>query len=365
MPAPSVSWVRGNGVEPAAEATVASLGADPTAPAAQLFGALLGLQRSMAIWAAAHLGLADLLAAGPRPLAELADETGSHAPTLARLLRALTAEGILAEAGDGRFALAPCGELLRSDAPGSLLGMALLNGVAARAWLELPHTLATGEPGFARAFGSGLYDWLADRPEERVAFDRALAGRGRQTYEAIVRAWDFSRFETVVEVGGGHGALIAAVLAAHPRARGVLVDRPESVAGARAALAAAGLDGRCRVVGGDFFREVPSGGDLYLLSSVLNDWDDEAATLILATCRRALRPGARVVAFERVVPDGGGPHPAKLNDLNLLVLSGGRERTAAEFGRLFAAAGLAVAAIAPTGTAKSAIEAVPASHPAA
>jgi predicted O-methyltransferase YrrM len=347
-------------MEAVADAIVASLGTDPAAPAARLHDVLMGLQRSMAVWAAARLGLADLMAGGPRAVADLAEETGSDAGTLARLLRALAAEGVLVEAGDGRFALAPCGELLRSDAPGSLLGLALLHGVAARAWLELPHTLATGEPGFPRAFGSGLYAWLAEHPEERLVFDRALACRGRDTYDAIVGAWDFSRFETVVEVGGGHGALIAAVLAAHPSARGLLLDRPESVAGARTALAAAGLDGRCRVVGGDFFREVPTGGDLYVLSSVLNDWDDEAAARILASCRRAMRPGARLVAFERVVPDGAGAHPAKLNDLNLLVMLGGRERTATEFEAIFAAAGLAVAAIAPTPTAKSAIEAAPA-----
>jgi hypothetical protein len=322
---------------------------------------LSGLQLSLAISAAARLGVADLLLDGPRSSAELATATGSDPRALRRLLRALAGEGVFAEEGPDLFALGDLGRCLTSDDPGSVRTMAVLSGdVMAPAWQAVMHTLKTGQPGFRSALGDGLYEHLAARDGERAVFDRALAERGREMYTVVAAALGIAGPGVVVEVGGGHGALLAAVLGSDPTLRGVLFDLPEVAEGARAALSDAGLEERCTFVGGDFFREVPPGGDVYLVASVLNDWDDGRAAAILTSCRRAMAPGARLLAVERVVPAGPEPHPAKLNDLNLMVMTGGGERTETEFTALFRAAGLRMTRVAPTASVKSVIEAAPA-----
>lgn len=321
-------------------------------PSAVLFQMITGKFVSRAVYAAARLRLADLLAEGPRTAADLAAATGNHAPSLQRLLRALAGLGVLATVpgGEPRFALTPVGELLR-DAPDSLRAMALwiCDPRHDRAWDEIFHSLATGEPGFDQAYGMPVFDHFARDPDFAAVFNDAMTSLSAATHPAVVAAYDFSGLQLLVDVGGGHGGLLAGILAANPRLSGIVYDLPQVVEGTRAALAAAGLEGRCRAEGGSFFERVPAGADGYILSFVLHDWDDERATAILQNVRQAMRPEGRVLVVEGLIPEGDEPALSKLSDLEMLVMtSGGRERTAAEFGELFAAAGLRLIRVVPT-----------------
>lgn len=325
-------------------------------PSFALFQMITGKFVSRAVYAAARLRLADLLADGPRTAAELAASTGNHAPSLRRLLRALAGLGVLATVpggGEPRFALTPVGELLR-DTPGSLRAMALwiCDPRHDRAWDEIFHSLATGEPGFDQAYGMPVFDHFARDPDFAAIFNDAMTSLSAATHPAVVAAYDFSGLHLLVDVGGGHGSLLAGILAANPHLSGIVYDLPQVIEGTRDALAAAGLEGRCRAEGGSFFEQVPAGADGYILSFVLHDWDDERATAILRNVRQAMSPEGRVLVVEGLIPEGDEPALSKLSDLEMLVMtSGGRERTAEEFGELFAAAGLRLTRVMPAGAA--------------
>jgi hypothetical protein len=297
----------------------------------------------------AKLGVADLLASGPRPVAELADATATNADALKRVLRALTSVGVFASDGQERYGLTPLGECLRSDARQSIRNRLIMHGTTHwQNWGELEHSLRTGLPAFERAFGKPLFDYLASDPDASLRFDQSMAYRGAIDATAVVAAYDFSDATTVVDVGGGNGTLLAAVLAAAPSARGVLFDLPHVVAGSGSVLLRAGLSERVRVEGGSFFDAVPRGGDVYLLQKVLHDWDDERSIRILANCRTAMEPSARLLVLETLVPPGDAPHFSKLIDVHMLVETGGRERTGEEFDRLLAGAGLRLQRTLPT-----------------
>lgn len=322
-------------------------------PSFALFQMITGKFVSRAVYAAARLRLADLLADGPRTAAELAASTGNHAPSLQRLLRALAGLGVVATVpGDEpRFALTPVGELLR-DTPDSLRAMALwiCDPRHDRAWDEIFHSLATGEPGFDQAYGMPVFDHFARDPDFAAIFNDAMTSLSASTHPAVVAAYDFSGLRLLVDVGGGHGSLLAGILAANPRLSGIVYDLPQVIEGTRIALAAAGLEGRCRAEGGSFFERVPAGADGYILSFVLHDWDDERATAILRNVRQAMSPDGRVLVVEGLIPEGDEPSLSKLSDLEMLVMtSGGRERTAEEFRELFAAAGLRLTRVVPAG----------------
>ena len=297
--------------------------------------------------AMAVLGLADHLAAGPRTVGELAEASGTYAPTLARLLRALIALGLCAQDGAGRVRLTPVGEFLRSDVPGSVRPFAL--GVMAphveRAWHELPEAVRTGDAAFPRVHGRGFWDYLAAHPEEGARFDAAATGGVDARGRALLAARDLSGLGTLVDVGGGQGGLLAAALTAVPGLRGVLFDRPEVLPGAEAFLAAAGVRERCDLVGGDFLAELPPGGDAYVLAVVVHDWPDEQAVAILRTCHRAMAPGARVWLVEQVLAPGDANDRVKFGDLLMLVTFGAKERTAEEYRALLEAAGFAGVAV--------------------
>jgi hypothetical protein len=330
-------------------------------PAFALFQMITGKFVSRAVYAAARLRLADLLADGPRTAAELAASTGNHAPSLQRLLRALAGLGVLSTIPgvEPRFALTPVGELLR-DTPGSPRAMALwiLDPRHDRAWDEIFHSLATGEPGFDQAYGMPVFDHFAHDPDFAAIFNDAMTSLSAATHPAVVAAYDFSGLHRLVDVGGGHGGLLAGILAANPRLSGIVYDLPHVIEGTRAALTAAGLEGRCRAEGGSFFERVPEGADGYILSFVLHDWDDERATAILRNVRQAMSPEGRVLVVEGLIPEGDEPSLSKLSDLEMLVMtSGGRERTAEEFGKLFAAAGLRLTRVVPTAGAAFVLEA--------
>ncbi len=312
---------------------------------------IMGGVLAQAVHAVTELGVVDRLATGPATAAGLAAELGADEDALTRFLRALAGEGLFAVA-DGEYSLTPAGAALRSDVPGSLRHLSrLMTGEAYRVWELASLSLRTGAPAFETMFGAPLFDWLAARPDRQAEFAEAQAGLVRARLRPLLeRSWDGAGH--VVDVGGGNGMLLRALLAAHPGLRGTVFDLPG------VAPAEAGLPDRCRFVGGDFFTSVPPGGDVYVLAQILHDWDDERATRILRACRTAMPDGARLLVLEQVVPDDGGPHPAHLLDLHMLVLLGGRERTEADWRRLLAAGGFAVREV-THGERSSVLEAVP------
>jgi hypothetical protein len=327
-----------------------------------LWSLVNGYRASQALVVAVSLGVADLLADGSRSSAELAAGTGSHEPSLYRLLRALASLGVLAEGDDRRFSLTPLGEPLRSDVPESLAAWIRFSGreYHRNAWMQLEHSVRTGDDAMHHTIGRSSWEYRAEHPEEGEIFDRAMTDLTRTAVRDLVAGYDFKRFGTVVDVGGGHGSLLAGILSAAPEARGVLFDLPQVLAGARPLLEGAGVFERCELVAGSFFDSVPAGGDAYTLKSIVHDWDDADATRILSTCRAAMGPGARVLLVER---DLGAPNElpgAKLSDLNMLVALGGRERTRDEYAALFERSGLSFVAETPTPSGFSVYEAAPA-----
>jgi hypothetical protein len=330
-------------------------------PALALRRLVDGYQVSQAIHVAATLGIADLLYDGPRSSDELAAATGAHPRSLYRLLRALASVGVLDEAQDRRFALTPLGDCLRSDAPESVGGWAAFIGQPYywNAWAHLLHSVRTGENAFRHLYDVDVWDYRAEHPELSAAFDRAMTSNSRMRTQAILAAFDFGRFASVVDVGGGHGALLSAILLKHSSVRGVLFDQPHVVAGAEAELKTAGVADRCRIVGGSFFEAVPEGGGAYLLRDVLHDWEDDEATAILRSCRRAMTGDDTLLVIEReVLPPNSGV-VGKFSDLNMLVSPGGQERTTAEFANLLTAAGFRLLGARPTASPWSIFEGVP------
>ncbi|MFV2109751.1 methyltransferase [Micromonospora sp. LOL_015] len=269
-----------------------------------------------------------------------------------RLLRALAALDVLAETGPGRFGLAPVGALLRSDQAGSMYPLArmLTDPTMAHAWHNLDFSLRTGDPAFDEAFGIDFFGYLSSRPELSQMYNSAMSHGTRGVARVLAGAYDFGRFRTVVDVGGGNGTSLAEILTAHPGPRGVVYDTPSGAAVTEQTLHAAGLAARCRVETGDFFTEVPRNGDLYLLKSVIHGWDDEHAAMILRNCAASAAEHGRILLVEHLLPDtvpAGGSPTTYLSDLNLLVNGQGQERTRDDFAGLCARAGLRIADIGP------------------
>jgi hypothetical protein len=331
-------------------------------PQATLMRLVNGYQATQAIHVAAQLGLADRIAAGTRTSDELAAQVDAQPDALYRLLRALAAVGLLDEDGDRSFSLTPVGERLRSDVPGSLHGWAQFVGRPSfwQAWGALLHSVRTGENAFRHVHGEDVWSYRAQRPEESVAFDAAMRARTGATNRALLEGFDFSRFGTIVDVGGGNGTLLAAVLGANPGVTGVLFDQPHVVAGAEAVLGEAGVADRCRVVAGDFFESVPGGGDAYLLKWIVHDWEDAEATAILRVVRAAMADSARLLVVERDLGEPNESPWAKLSDLNMLVGPGGRERTREEYAAVFAAADFSLDQVTPAGPELAVFEGAPA-----
>lgn len=330
---------------PSAAPPAAAPGRPQGSPRSLLARLLVGNQVQQAVHVAARLGIADLLDGGPRPVEELAREAGAHPDALRRLLRALAPFGVFAEDGDGRFRTTPAAALLRRGAPGSMRAFALWSGgVSYQVFGALEHSVRTGEPAFERLFGAEFFDYLAAHPDDGAVFDEMMAGNTAGV-APLVAARDFGAARTVVDVGGGRGELLAAVLRAHPHLRGVLVEHPRLLDAAREGVRAAGVADRCQVVAGDVMDAVPPGGDVYVLKSVLHGLDDGEAARALASCRRALGDGGTLLVVEFVLPPGNEPFPGKLMDLLMLVGGRGRERTEAEFRALLEGAGLRLAGV--------------------
>jgi predicted transcriptional regulator len=337
-------------------------------PFLELYQLTTGAWLSQAISVAARLGVADAIAEGASGTTEIAERVGADTSTLYRLLRALSDHGVVTEEPGGRFTLTPMGESLRSDAPHSLRRWAIWTGARfyRDAWSELEQAVRTGEPAFARVHGTDLFGYLGAHPDDAAVFDGAMQDIAGNFLAGILAVYDFSGYPTVVDVGGGTGALLCSILHASPDTRGVLVDTPPVLAAAEPVLAAAGITDRCQTVPGNFFDQVPSGGDLYILSNIIHDWDDEAALRILATCRAAMRTDSRLLVIELVLPDDARPSMGKLLDLEMLsVTPNGRQRTQAQYTELLSRARLDVTRSIPAlpGTPASYVEAVPAPGP--
>jgi hypothetical protein len=324
-----------------------------TTPPSTLMSLITGFMPARVVYVAAHLGIADLLADGPKTSESLASDTETHAPSLHRLLRALAGLGLLDEIEPGRFALTVESACLRTGVPGSLHNLALMFGgeQSWRSWGDLLHSVRTGESAAQHIYGLGSFEYLAAHPKEAVIFNEAMADITRQVARAVAAAYDFSRFRTIVDVGGGNGTLIATILAVAPELRGIVFDLPTGSAEVPQQLTAAGVEERCEVIAGDFFRSVPNGADAYILKSVIHDWDDDRSVLILKNCRKATSASSKLLLVERVMPARMEASPSHqrmaMIDINMLAVPGGRERTEAEYRVLFAAAGFALMQILP------------------
>lgn len=324
--------------------------ADAAAGRRVLREAIFGFSRTQVVFVAAALRIPDLIAGGDADAASLAGRTGIDPDPLGRVLRGLAAAGVLTEEDGGRYGLTAAGEALREDAPGSLRPFALAAGnVWYEAWSAFLPALRAGEVAFERVHGSSLFAWNAEHPEAGDAFNRLMVAATTGTAAAVVDVYDFSPHRTVIDLGGGLGVFLAAVLRAHPHLRGILFDLPPVAGPARLALDAAGVGDRCEVVGGDFFTDPLPAADGWIVSQILHDWDDERCLAILRGIRRAIAPDGRLLVVEAVLPERtSGPSVAVEHDLLMLTITGGRERTEAEYRALFEASGFALERAMPT-----------------
>jgi hypothetical protein len=328
-------------------------------PTGRILGLVAGFGIFQALHVAAALGIADAIGEGACPAEAVAAQVGAEPQVLYRLLRALVSVGVFAEDAPGSFRNTPASALLRRDAPGSLRSFALLTGSKEcwDAWSELGHSVRTGQPSFDHIFGMPLFEYLAQNSGTARIFDEAMAARSAAEIKALLGAYDFSGAGHVVDVGGGNGALLAAILDRYPQLEGTVFDLPHVVDPARQSH---GRQPRLHFAGGSFFTDVPVRGDTYILKKVIHDWPDERARQILERCRAAMAPGARLLLIESVVPPGTPPTFLAFLDLWMLVFAGGRERTEREFRSLLQSAGLSLIKVVPTPSPVCVIEAAPA-----
>jgi SAM-dependent methyltransferase len=332
----------------------------PQAAAAQLLTQLAtGHMVASALQVVLRLGIPDWLARGPRTAAELAHAAGVREDGLYRVLRALASVGVFAETSSRRFALTAAGEVLVSGAPGSMRDMALwvTSPFHFRVYAELMHSVQTGHPAAEKVTGMPVFEYFRTQPELSEIFNDAMTNLSEVVVRAVLDVYDFSGIGVLVDVAGGHGAVLTTILNAYPRMRGVLFDLDHVVAGAWPLIEAMGVNDRCRTESGDFFKAVPVGGDAYIMKHIIHDWDDERAALILSNIKRAMKPGGRVILLDSVLLPANQPDFGKILDLEMLLLPGGRERTEEEFRALFARAGFRLTRIVPTRSPLSVIEA--------
>ncbi|MBZ5576094.1 MAG: methyltransferase [Acidobacteriia bacterium] len=328
-------------------------------PPVAMLHMIQGFWVSRALYVAAKLGLPDLLKDEPKSSRDLAEATGTHAPSLYRVLRALHSVGVFAEDDQGRFLLTPLGATLRTDVPGSLRYFAIeeLGENHYPAWEKVLHSVKTGEIAFNQVYGASKWQYMVEHSDEAAIFDAAMSSFSSVVAAAVAAAYDFSSSATVVDVGGGDGTLLTAILKRNPALRGVLADLPHVTERAQGRLQTEGLAERCETAAGSFFDSAPA-GDTYVLKWIIHDWDDQQSAAILKNCRSAMAAGGRVLLVEAVIHPGTAASFSKCMDLNMLVMTGGRERTEAEYRALLDSAGLRLTRVIPTHTEMSVIEAV-------
>lgn len=329
------------------------------APMEALMQLLFSVFTSRAVTFAADAGIADLLRDGPRSAGEIAEQLGYREEPVYRVLRALTVPGVFEEHPERRFALTPISQHLRSDGPGSVQALAAHFGFASfwHALAEIEHTMKTGGPSFEKANGAAVWDYFKQHPRESSVFDRAMTEASSSTAKPVATAYDFSDIRQLVDVGGGRGGLLAAILQQYPDLQGTLYDQEHVVEGAPALLREAGVEDRVTVEGGSFLDRVPEGADAYIMKAIIHDWDDAHSVKILRNCREAMAPDGRILVVNRVVTDQLQSDTAKIADLVMMIIAGGKERTKEEFSELLTAAGLKLVRIVPTDSIVSVIEA--------
>lgn len=327
-------------------------------PVELIMGLSLSYLVSRSLHVATELGIADLLRDGPRTVGDLASKVGAHPHSLFRLLRTLAAHGIFAEDEHGRIVMTPASALLQQ---GLMRDGVLLCGEVAGdgSWWNavgaMRHSVMTGQPVFAHQQGQPFFDYIRLRPECGSWFDRGMANFAAVENPSIANAYDFARFDHIVDVGGGQGGMLAEILTCYPTVYGTLFDLPHVVRNP-ASLGRDLLAGRWRVVGGDFFQSVPSGGDAYVIKRILHDWSDEQCVRILRCCAASMNHDTPLLVVEAVVSPGNRPHPAKVMDILMMIFGEGRERSELEFGELFEKAGLKLRNITPTASALAVLE---------
>ena len=331
-------------------------------PHLHLYEMICGKWVSQAVFAAAELGIADHLGDEARPAEEVAQAVGAQADATYRLMRALGSLGVLEEHDQKRFTLTEVGECLRSDNDASMRAFARFIGYESnwRAWEVLDQSVRTGKTGYEIVYGTHLFEYLGDHPEAAMVFNEAMVSTNHIAALQVAEAYDFSDITTLVDVGGGQGALLATLLEANPSIRGVIYDLDHVAEGAQQLLSDRSLGERCEFVSGDFFKDVPSTHSC-ILKYIIHDWDDERAIQILRNCGNAIPSDGKVLVVEVIVPPPGQSHVSKLVDLEMLALPGGVERTVDEYQEIFEQAGLELAKVVPTEGFFSIIEGVPAS----
>ena len=331
------------------------------APDAVLMQMLFGAQMQRGVCLAARLGIPDLLADGAQTAEELAAKTGTHAPSLYRLLRTLTSLGVFAENAKKQFELTPISALLRSDEPNSMRDFAVMMGEGWiwQAWGELPYSVQTGRAAHEEVQGMSSFEFFQKNVEAGKVFNAAMTNFTRAIIPAFVETYDFSGVKRLVDIAGGHGLLLAGVLKANPKLQGVLFDLPFVLEGAGELLAEEGVCDRTELVSGNFFESVPSGADAYMMKHIIHDWDDEKSVKILRNIHSAMDENGKILIVEMVVPEGIEPHPSKALDILMLVMEGGKERTKDEYGKLLEASGFRMTRVIPTKSPYSVIEGKP------
>jgi hypothetical protein len=329
-------------------------------PEAQIAEILLSQLAPRLVHLAAALKLPSHLAQGPKTAEELAPMTATHAPALYRVMRSLAGLGFFAEDAERRFALRPLGAALKSGTPSHATALVLGGEIATRSFDQLLYSVQTGATGFERSFGMPLFDWLTANPMQASLFNDTMVGIHGLEPAAVASAYDFSDFQTIADVGGSTGNLLATILSKHPAPRGILFDLPHVVRDAPALVQQRGLKDRIRIEAGNFFESVPAGADVYILSHIIHDWSREQCLIILGHCRRAMNSGGRLLLAEMVLPDGDEPHPGKLLDMVMLTATGGEERTASQYGALLDEAEFRMTRVVPTASLVSIVEAAPA-----
>ncbi len=310
-------------------------------PFASVLDAMTGAWLAQGVYTVTKFGVADALRDGPLTAEAIAERVGADADALNRLLRALASRGLFAQRRDGRYALTPLSESLLVDAPNSARGIVLFLGdpMHWEHWGQLSYSVQTGHSALEKMRGKPIFDWLPDVPELGAVFNDGMTSMSTMETPLVVAAYDFSRFDTIVDVGGGHGMLLGAILKKWSKARGILFDFDSVVEGAPEVLQASGVLERCEMIGGSFFETVPAGGDAYILKHIIHDWADDDALLILRNVRAAMKPDTSLLLIETVIPDDEREHMSKMLDLEMLVALAGRERTEAEYAELLREAG--------------------------
>jgi len=331
---------------------------DAFPPEAQIAEILLSQLASRLVHLAATLKLPDRLADGSRTAEELAPLTSTHAPALYRVMRTLASLGFFAEDAEHRFALRPLGAILKTGTPSHAAALILGGEIMERSLDQFLYSVQTGNTGFERSFGMPMFDWMAANPVQADLFNDTMVGFHGMEPPAVASAYDFSAFQTIADVGGSTGNLLATILAHHSGRRGILFDIPHVVSDAAAFLQQRGVADRIRIEAGSFFESVPAGADAYILSHVIHDWKLEQCLTILGHCRGAMNSGGRLLLVEMVLPDGDVPHPGKMLDMVMLTVPGGEERTASQYRALLDQAGFQMRRVVPTASLVSIVEAV-------